>query len=238
MDPAGEILLDVKGLESGYGKRRVLYNISLGIYSGEIVGLIGHNGAGKSTTLRSIFGLVVPSRGQVFYLKREVTLAPPAEKLGLGISHMPQENFLFNDLTIRDNLEMAYFTLENSSSFASRVREVYDLFPVLGRRQGQLAGTLSGGERRMLGIGMGLLRQPKLFLMDEPSSGLSPVIFQSVIQVIQKINSLGIAVFLVEQNVKAAFKVSQRVYVMKAGSIILEETGKKLLERGEWWDLF
>jgi branched-chain amino acid transport system ATP-binding protein len=238
MDQMREILLEVKGLEAGYGKRKVLYNISLGIHSGEIVGLIGHNGAGKSTTLRSIFGLVVPSRGQVFYMDREVTFASCAEKLGLGICHMPQENFLFNDLTIRDNLEMAYFTMENSSSFGPRAKEVYELFPVLGRRQAQLAGTLSGGERRMLGIGMGLLRQPKLFLMDEPSSGLSPVIFQSVIQVIQKINSLGTAVFLVEQNVKVAFKVSQRVYVMKAGSIILEETGKKLLERGEWWDLF
>jgi branched-chain amino acid transport system ATP-binding protein len=238
MDQTREILLEVKGLEAGYGKRKVLYNISLDIHSGEIVGLIGHNGAGKSTTLRSIVGLVVPSRGQVFYMNREVTFASSAEKLGLGICHMPQENFLFNDLTIQDNLEMAYFTMENSSSFGSRAKEVYELFPVLGRRQGQLAGTLSGGERRMLGIGMGLLRQPKLFLMDEPSSGLSPVIFQSVIQVIQKINSLGTAVFLVEQNVKVAFKVSQRVYVMKAGSIILEETGKKLLERGEWWDLF
>ena len=238
MEPTKEILLDVKSLEAGYGKRKVLYDVSLGIYSGEIVGLIGHNGAGKSTTLRSIFGLVMPSGGRVFYMNRDLTLASPVEKLGLGICHMPQENFLFNDLTIRDNLEMAYFTVEKSSGFGPRAQEIYDLFPVLGRRQGQLAGTLSGGERRMLGIGMGLLRQPKLFLMDEPSSGLSPVMFQNVIQVIRKINSLGTAVFLVEQNVKAAFRVSQRVYVMKAGSMILEETGQKLLERGEWWDLF
>jgi len=233
-----EFLLDVKGLEAGYLKRQVLYNISLNIKPGEIVSLIGHNGAGKSTTLRSIFGLVLPAHGQVFYLNREVTLASPTEKLGMGICHMPQENFLFSDLTIRDNLEMAYFTVENFSSFEAKVKKVYELFPVLGRRESQLAGTLSGGERRMLGISMGLLRQPRLFLIDEPSSGLSPVMFQNVIQVIQKINELGTAILLVEQNVKVAFKISQRVYVMKAGSIILEETGKNLLERREWWDLF
>jgi branched-chain amino acid transport system ATP-binding protein len=233
-----ELLLDVRGLEAGYLKRQVLYNISLKIQPGEIVSLIGHNGAGKSTALRSIFGLVLPSRGQVLYMSREVTLASPAEKLGMGICHMPQENFIFSDQTIRENLEMAYFTENDLSRFESKVKDVYQLFPVLGRREGQLAGTLSGGERRMLGIGMGLLRQPKLFLIDEPSSGLSPIMFQNVIQVIQKINNLGTAILLVEQNVRVAFKISQRVYVMKAGSIILEETGKRLLERSEWWDLF
>jgi branched-chain amino acid transport system ATP-binding protein len=233
------MLLAVKNLEAGYAKKQVLYDISLSVHEGEIVSLIGHNGAGKSTTLRSIYGLLTPQRGQILYLDKDMTFALPAEKLARGIYHMPQDHFLFNDLAVRDNLEMGFFTMKDRSDFESRLKEVYELFPVLSRRQAQLAGTLSGGERRMLGIGMGLLRQPKLLLLDEPSSGLSPVIFQNVVQVIQKINqSLGTAVFLVEQNVKAAFTISQRVYVMKAGSIILEETGLNLLGRKEWWDLF
>jgi branched-chain amino acid transport system ATP-binding protein len=233
------MLLEVKDLEASYGKRKILYAVSIAIHPGEIVSLIGHNGAGKSTTLRSIFGLVIPLRGKVCFMDRDVTLAGPAEKLEMGIYHMPQENFLFNDLSIRDNLEMACFTVNNPVHFESKLKDVYGLFPVLGRREGQLAGTLSGGERRMLGIGMSLLRDPKLLLVDEPSSGLSPVMFQNAIQVIQTINqNQGTAVLLVEQNVKVAFKISQRVYVMKAGSIIFEDTGKNLLERKEWWDLF
>ena len=233
------MLLEVKNLEAGYGKKQILYDIALSIREGEIVGLIGHNGAGKSTALRSIFGLLIPNRGQVFYMNQDITFEPPAAKLDAGIYHLPQENFIFSDLTVIDNLEMSFFTMKDQSSFESRLNEVYKFFPVLRDRKNQLAGTLSGGERRMLGIGMGLLRKPRLLMLDEPSSGLSPVAFQNVAKIIQEINSsLGTAVILVEQNVKVAFKLSKRVYVMKAGHIILEETGAKLLERGEWWDLF
>lgn len=233
------MLLEVKNLEAGYGKKQILYDISLSIQEGEIIGLIGHNGAGKSTALRSIFGLLTPHRGQVVFRDQDVTLESPAAKLDAGIYHLPQENFLFNDLTVIDNLEMSFFTMKDPSSLTSTLSEVYEFFPVLNSRKNQLAGTLSGGERRMLGIGMGLLRRPKLLMLDEPSSGLSPVAFQNVTRIIQEINrSLGTAVILVEQNVKVAFKLSKRVYVMKAGHIILEETGAKLLERKEWWDLF
>jgi branched-chain amino acid transport system ATP-binding protein len=233
------MLLEAKNLDAGYGKKQVLFDISLGIDHKEIVGLIGHNGAGKSTTLMSIFGLLTPSRGQVMYMDRDVTAANPSDKLDTGMYHLPQDNFLFNDLTVRDNLEVSFFTMKDPTLFESRLKQVYEFFPVLRDRHSQLAGTLSGGERRMLGIGMGFLRQPKLFMLDEPSSGLSPVAFQNVARIIQDINrELGTAVLLVEQNVKAAFKISKRIYVMKAGHIIQEETGQKLLERGEWWDLF
>jgi len=233
------MLVAVKNLEAGYGKKQILYDISLSILPGEIVGLIGHNGAGKSTALQSIFGLLTPYGGQVLYMDRDVTFASPASKLDAGIYHLPQENFMFSDLTVIDNLEMSFFTMKDRSIFQSRVNEVYQFFPVLRDRKNQLAGTLSGGERRMLGIGMGLMRKPKLLMLDEPSSGLSPVAFQNVAKIIQEINSsLRTAVFLVEQNVKAAFKLSKRVYVMKAGHIILEETGAELLKRNEWWDLF
>ena len=233
------VLLEVKNLEAGYGKKQILYDIALSVQEGEIVGLIGHNGAGKSTTLKSIFGLLPPLRGQVAYEGEDITFQPPAVRLDAGIYHIPQEDFIFSDLTVKENLEMSFFTMRERSNFESRLGEVYRFFPVLTNRRNQLAGTLSGGERRMLGIGMGLLRRPKLVLVDEPSSGLAPVTFQNVARIIQKINtSLGTAVLLVEQNVKAAFKLGRRVYVMKAGRMILEETGVKLLERKEWWDLF
>ncbi len=233
------MLLTVRNLEAGYGKKQILYDLSLSVLPGEIVGLIGHNGAGKSTALQSIFGLLTPYGGQVLYMNRDLTFASPASKLDAGIYHLPQENFMFNDLTISDNMEMSFFTMKDHTVFQSRLDEVYQLFPILKDREKQLAGTLSGGERRMLGIGMGLLRKPKLLLLDEPSSGLSPVAFQNVAKNIKEINNnLRTAVLLVEQNVKVAFKLSKRVYVMKAGHIILEETGAELLKRNEWWDLF
>ena len=233
------MLLTVSNLEAGYGKKQILYDLTLSILPGEIVGLIGHNGAGKSTALQSIFGLLTPHQGRVIYMDRDLTFASPASKLDAGIYHLPQENFIFSDFTVTDNLEMSFFTMKNRAGFESRRDELYQFFPILKDRKNQLAGTLSGGERRMLGIGMGLLRKPKLLLLDEPSSGLSPVAFQNVAKIIQEINSsLQTAVLLVEQNVKAAFKLSKRVYVMKAGRIILEETGAELLKRNEWWDLF
>ncbi len=233
------MLLDVKKLEAGYGKKQILYEISLCVREGEIVGIIGHNGAGKSTTLQSIFGLLTPTGGKIIYGDRDMTFEPPAAKLEAGVSHIPQENFIFSELTVIDNLEMGLFTARDQGSIPARLKEVFTFFPVLHNRKNQLSGTLSGGERRMLGIALGLLRSPKLLMLDEPSSGLSPVAFQHVAGIIRQINtSLQTAVILVEQNVKVAFKLSRRVYVMKAGHIILEETGAKLLERKEWWDLF
>jgi len=233
------MLLQVTGLEAGYREKQVLYGISLTIADQEIVSLIGHNGAGKSTALKSIVGLIPPRRGQILFSDEDLTSAPPSLKLARGIYHLPQEYFLFNDLTVRENLEVSSFTMSGQSLFESRLGKVFDYFPVLGARKNQLAGTLSGGERRMLGIGMGLLRQPKLLMLDEPSSGLSPVLFQKVAGIIQDINrEMGTAVLLVEQNVKVAFKLSKRVFVMKAGRMILEETGEKLLQRGQWWELF
>lgn len=233
------MLLTVTGLEAGYGEKQVLYGISLTIADREIVSLIGHNGAGKSTTLKSIMGLISPRQGQIRFADEDLTSSPPSLKLSRGIYHLPQEYFLFNDLTVRENLEVSSFTMSGPAVFEPRLAKVFAFFPVLEQRKNQLAGTLSGGERRMLGIGMGLLRQPRLLMLDEPSSGLSPVAFQKVAGIIQTINrEMGTAVLLVEQNVKVAFKLSKRVFVMKAGRMILEESSEKLLQRGEWWELF
>jgi len=232
------MLLEIRNLKAGYAKKQVLHGVSLSVAKGEIVGLIGHNGAGKSTALKATFGLIRPSDGEVLYEGRVITHDSPGSRLEAGIYHIPQEHFLFNDLVVKDNLEMSYFTVKDKSRFEIKLDEIYRIFPVFKHRKTQLAGTLSGGERRMLGIAMGLMREPSLILVDEPSSGLSPVAFKNVIQILQEINHRGTAIFLVEQNVKVAFKVSRRIYVMKAGKIILEETGQKLLERNEWWDLF
>ncbi len=233
------MILEVKNLNGGYGKKQILYDISLCVNEGEIIGLIGHNGAGKSTTLKCIFGLLVPSNGKVHYMNRDVTTESPSKKLTGGMYYVPQDNYLFNDLTVKDNLEMSSFLMKDQIDFEDKVKDVYDYFPRLSERQEQRAGTLSGGERRMLGIGMGLLRNPKLLMLDEPSSGLSPVIFQNVVNIIQRINrERKMSILIVEQNVKAAFKMSSRVYVMKSGRILLEETGENLLKRHEWWDLF
>lgn len=232
------MLLEIKNLKAGYGKKQVLHGLSMSVEKGEIVALIGHNGAGKSTALKATFGLLMPNEGEVVYEGINMTYAPPGAKLDAGIYHIPQEHFLFNDLGVRDNLEMSFFTMKDQGKFEIKLGEIFEIFPVLKNRQSQLAGTLSGGERRMLGIAMGLLREPKVILVDEPSSGLSPVAFQGVVQVLKEINNQGTAVLLVEQNVKVAFKISRRVYIMKSGRIILEETGQKLLERSEWWDLF
>ena len=233
------MLLDVKNLEAGYGKKQVLYDISLQVNEKEIVGMIGHNGAGKSTVFKAIFGMLPPLKGQIIYMGRDVTFAPPEIKLDGGIYHIPQDQFIFSDLAVKDNLEISYFTMKDKSRYEARLEEVYQFFPIVKSRLNQLAGTLSGGERRILSIAMGLLRQPKLLMLDEPSSGLSPVAFQNVAGIIRQINDgLGTAILLVEQNVKVAFKLSRRAYVMKAGRMILEETGEKLLQRKEWWDLF
>lgn len=233
------MLLTVTDLEAGYGEKQVLYGISLTIADKEIVSLIGHNGAGKSTTLKSIVGLIHSRRGRILFANEDLTLEPPSVKLAKGIYHLPQEYFLFNDLSVRENLEVSSFTMSERSLFEPQLAKVFEIFPVLEERKHQLAGTLSGGERRMLGIGMGLLRRPRLLMLDEPSSGLSPVIFQKVAGIVQNINrEMGTAVLLVEQNVKVAFKLSKRVFVMKAGRIILEESGEKLLQRGQWWELF
>ncbi len=234
------MLLDVKGLNAGYRNAQILFDISLSVGAGEIVGLIGHNGAGKSTFLKALMGLIRPTGGGIVYDGEEVTFASPGEKLDRGIFHMPQENYLFRELSVKDNLELSFLRKKGGGAdFDKRLGEVFRFFPILKERLGQESGTLSGGERRMLGIAMGLLRHPRLLLIDEPSAGLSPRIFQDVLSVIRNINeNLGTAILLVEQNVKAAFKLSNRVYVMKSGRIFFEETGAELLKRDEWWDLF
>jgi branched-chain amino acid transport system ATP-binding protein len=233
------MLLSVNNLYSGYNKTQVLFDVSLNIKEGEIIALIGHNGAGKSTLLKSIIGLIKPDQGSISYQNKEITFDSTATRLDYGIFHAPQEDYVFKELSVLDNLELSFFTFRDKSSFSGRLEEVYQYFPILKDRYNQRAGTLSGGERRALGIAMGLLRHPKVLLLDEASNGLSPLIFQEVLRVVRDYNTrMGTAIIIVEQNVKAAFEISNRVYVMKSGRIVMEEKSEKLLKRDEWWDLF
>ncbi len=232
------MLLEIRNLDAGYGKTQIIYDISLTLKEGEILSFIGHNGAGKSTTLKAIFGLLRPYRGRVVYKGKDITGLPARTRIERGIRFIPQEHFIFDDLTVQENLDISILTLKNKSGISQRFTSVYALFPVLQQRLKQRAGTLSGGERRMLSLGTALLVQPELLILDEPSLGLSPVMVQHVMETIKRLNTLGMTILLVEQNVKQALKVSNRVHVMKTGHIILEEAAVTLLSRGEWWDLF
>jgi branched-chain amino acid transport system ATP-binding protein len=234
-----DTLLEVRSLSSGYGKIQILFDISLTINPRETVALIGHNGAGKTTTLKTIFGLLKAFGGKVSYKGQDITNTPPEMNTQRNIRLIPQEEYIFDRLTVKENLEMCTFTMSDTSQIDTRYEAVFELFPVLKGRMNQMAGSLSGGEQRMLSIGTALLVQPELILLDEPSAGLSPLLVEQVMATIADLNfRYGMAIFLVEQNVKQAFMLSNRAYVMKTGRVILEESGKKLLERGQWWDLF
>lgn len=229
------LLLDIEHLNAGYRKIQILFDISLRVAAGEIVGLIGHNGAGKTTLLKTVMGLVKATGGTIGFDGEDLTNAPSMVKLDRGIFHVPQENYVFKALSVKDNLALSFFRINDKELFAERLEEVCQYFPILKERLGQQSSTLSGGQRRMLGIAMGLLRHPRLLLLDEPSVGLSPRIFQDVLEVVWNINQvMNTTIMLVEQNVKAAFELSDRVYVLKSGQVVFEE----LLKRDEWWDLF
>jgi branched-chain amino acid transport system ATP-binding protein len=229
--------MEIEGLESGYGKRTVVRGVTMGIDQKEIVLLIGSNGAGKTTTIRTIFGFLKPLRGKVAYNGRTITARSPLANVMDRISYTPQERFIFADLSVKDNLDLGAYTVEDGVE--TSLETIYRLFPILRERLWQRAGTLSGGEQRMLGIGMALITRPNLLLLDEPSVGLAPVLVQAVMSTLEQIkNDLGTSILLVEQNVKQALRIADRVYVMKMGEIILEDCAENLLEKGQWWDLY
>ena len=223
----------------GYGKKVVVRGVSLEINEGEIVALLGHNGAGKTTTMRSIMGLRPPLQGTIRFYGENKTAWPPKENVTKGISYVPQGMGIFPDLTVSHNLELACYTVKDPSQIEARHESVYELFPILKERRWQIAGTLSGGQQRMLSVGMALMTGPKLLLMDEPSLGLAPLLVDQLMETIRTINQqMGTAILLVEQNVKQALKLAERVYIMKIGSIILAETTEALREKEHLWELF
>ena len=228
-----EPLLSVRDLVVHYGVIRALSCISLQVPKGRIVALIGANGAGKSTTLRAISGLVRPTSGAVEFQGKSLVGVSSNEIVALGVAHAPEGRGIFLNLTVRENLELgAYLRRDRDGVDADRER-AYALFPILKERGGQVSGTLSGGEQQMLAVGRALMSRPTLLLLDEPSLGLAPQFVDRIFQVIQEINEAGVSLLLVEQNANMALQVAHHAYVLETGSIVMQGSGRELLESPE-----
>jgi branched-chain amino acid transport system ATP-binding protein len=214
-------MLELREVTVSYGMIDALKGISLNVKRGEIVALIGANGAGKSTTLMSISGVTRLRSGTIIYEGKETSTLPAHEIVGLGISQVPEGRRIFPRMTVRENLEMGAFR-EKKHDFVRHITQVYDMFPALAERGKQLGGTLSGGEQQMLAIGRALMSKPRLLLLDEPSLGLAPIIVGRIFKIIKEINEQGTTVLLVEQNAKAALRLAHRAYVMETGKIVMQ----------------
>ncbi len=225
-----DALLTLENVNTYYGKIHALHGISFEVKKGEIVTLIGSNGAGKSTTLRTISSQLTPAVGQVTYDGKVISKIPAHEVVALGIAHVPEGRKIFPALTVEENLQMGAFRIRDAKKNAANFERVYTLFPRLRERFRQRGGTLSGGEQQMLAIGRALMSEPNLLLMDEPSMGLAPMLVDLIFESILQLNKAGITILLVEQNAKKALKVSHRGYVLQTGAITLSGTGRELLK--------
>jgi len=222
-------LLELENVNSYYGHIHALHGISLAVEEGEIVTLIGANGAGKSTTLRTISGLIRPRPGSIRLKGREISHLQPHVIVHLGVGHVPEGRGIFPRLTVRENLEMGAYTISDKAEIARRMERVFNLFPRLQERINQKGGTLSGGEQQMLATARGLMLKPQILLMDEPSMGLAPVLVEAIFAVIKELNQNdGTTILLVEQNALMALSVAHRGYVMQTGRIVLSDTAANL----------
>jgi branched-chain amino acid transport system ATP-binding protein len=222
-------LLQVRDLVARYGQITALKSISFEVWDGEIVTLLGANGAGKSTTLRVISGLIRPSRGQVLLEGADISRASPSDIVSRGVVHCPEGRRIFARMTVRENLLLGHYVHRKDGDLDEALERVFALFPVLKQRLSQLGGTLSGGQQQMLAIGRGLMVKPRVLLLDEPSLGLAPLLVQQILETIREINSSGTTVVLVEQNANLALRMASRAYVLEAGRIALSGTSAELL---------
>ena len=227
------MLLGVENLRVNYGNIEVLHGVSLEVNQGEIVTILGANGAGKSTTLLSISGLVRVAAGTIFFENAELQKLRAHDIVKLRIAQVPEGRRIFDTLTVQENLNMGAFVRKDTHQVNESREWVYQLFPILEERRQQLAGTLSGGEQQMLAIGRGLMNQPRILLLDEPSLGLAPLLVKAIFQTLKQINESGVTILLVEQNARAALKLAHRGYVMEVGRIVLEDTAEALLANPE-----
>lgn len=227
---ADDALLEVGGLSVRYGPVQALRGVSFAVGRGEIVALIGANGAGKSTTLRALSGIVRPASGDIFFGGRSIAGLPPHRIARLGMAHVPEGRGVFANMNVLENLEMGAYARGSRREEAETLERVYSLFPRLSERSGQLAGTLSGGEQQMLAIGRALMARPDLMLLDEPSMGLSPLLVGEIFRMIEEINRSGTTILLVEQNAYMALSVARRAYVLETGAILLEGDASALRE--------
>ena len=232
-------LLQAKALAAGYGKKRVVYGIDLAVHEGEVLLILGHNGAGKTTLVRAMFGLIPPMEGDVILDGRDITGRSPAANVEDGIAFVPQGHGIFRSLSVRDNLELGAFGERDPARLPRRLESVYDLFPILEERAGQIGGTLSGGQQQMLAIGMALMHGPRVLILDEPSIGLAPNLVERVMQSIATINErFGTSILIVEQNVKLSLPIASRVVVIKTGAVVYEGDPEPLNDHVRLTQLF
>ena len=222
-------MLELTAIETFYGNIQALKGVSLKVAQGEIVTLIGANGAGKSTTLMSISGVVHPRKGSVAFLGEDITTSSTERIVSMGITQVPEGRMIFPRLTVRENLLMGAYLRKDKAGIREDEDHAYSLFPVLRERRSQMGGTLSGGEQQMLAIGRALMARPKLLLLDEPSLGLAPLVVENIFEIIVQINKDGVTVMLVEQNAQMALQIAHRGYVLETGHVTLEGPGKDLL---------
>ena len=227
------MLFEVRNLKVSYRGAEVLGGISLGIEKGEIVTLIGSNGAGKTTALRAISGLKSPDAGEIRFKEKRIDGMSPAEIVKMGISHVPQGRWPFPYMSVLENMKLGAYRRRDKKQVERDIRDLFEQFPVLGKRQGQQARTLSGGEQQMLVIARGLMSSPELLLMDEPSLGLAPAMVREIRNIVLDINQRGTSVLLVEQNAQLALKVAHRGYVLETGNIVLQGAARELLQSGQ-----
>ena len=223
-------MLEVRDLEVYYGVICALKGISFDVNEGEIVTLIGANGAGKTTIMHALNALIPKASGQITFSDTNITSIPAHKLLNLGMAQVPEGRRIFGELTVFDNLKLGYYSKNDKAEFQKRLDEVYESFPILKERSSQIAGTLSGGEQQMLAMSRALMSSPKLLLLDEPSMGLSPLYVNIIFDMIKKVNSLGTTVLLVEQNAKKALSIADRAYVLEIGNIVKTGSGKELLD--------
>ncbi|MCX7977314.1 MAG: ABC transporter ATP-binding protein, partial [Bellilinea sp.] len=224
------MLLEVEDLNVYYGAIHALQGVSFHVEEGEIVTLIGANGAGKSTTLRTISGLLRSRTGHIKFKGQDISMMPADQIVRLGISHVPEGRKIFAPLTVKENLLMGAYTRKDPNEIERSMQRVFASFPRLKERLNQLGGTLSGGEQQMLATGRGLMSRPTLLMMDEPSMGLSPILVEEIFNIIKDINSQGTSILLVEQNAQMALSISHRAYVLETGRIVLSGTAKEIAE--------
>jgi len=223
-------MLKVNSIDVYYRDVQALWDVSFEVKEGEVVALLGANGAGKTTTLNTISGLLRPRKGNIEFLGQELSKMPSHKTASLGIAHVPEGRRLFPEMTVRDNLLMGSLMPEAKVRRKESMEWVFSLFPILKERSWQAAGTLSGGEAQMLAVARGLMSCPKLMMMDEPSLGLAPFLVDEVFKVIEQVNSQGVTILVVEQNVAHALKSCTRAYILETGRLVLQSTGEKLLQ--------
>ena len=226
-------LMQFRNVDTHYGPVHVLKDVNLEIYAGEIVCLLGGNASGKTTTLKTVLGMVIPSGGDILLDGDVITRWSTSERVRRGLSMVPENRRLFKRMTVKENLEIGAFLREDRDNLAADLEHIFELFPRVKERLNQKAGTLSGGEQQMVAIGRALMARPKVLLMDEPSMGLAPVLVAQNFEIIQQINEAGTTVFVVEQNANMALSIADRGYVLQTGQIVLSDTAQNLLANPE-----